>query len=183
MKQVELRRHSLRGPSGDLTEEGVSLARKAARRAGASYDAFRSSPARRARQTAAAFGGMEIKVDPRLGLLPGAELAPYDGRVHAVMETRRLGLLGAYLAIPEVHGILRRKGQAVLEAIQEMAATLPEGGRALAISHGGTIEPAALMARGGEFELSRIGGEIGECEGARFDLEGGKIVAVEILRL
>ena len=98
MKLVDLRRHSLRGPSGDITEGGVALARRAAQATGISYTSFHSSPARRAQQTAEAFGGKEVSLDERFGLLPGAEFAPFDARVRAVMETRGIGLLDAYLA-------------------------------------------------------------------------------------
>lgn len=183
MRRVELRRHSLRGPSGDLSEEGEALARKTAATAAIPYDAFFSSPARRAQQTASAFGGVDVRVDPRLGLLPGADLAPYDGRARALMERREIGLLAAYVALPEVHPTLRKKGEEVLEAIREIGAALPDGGCALAISHGGTIEPAALIALGGEFDLDAIGGDLAECEGVRFDLEDGRVVSVEVIRL
>ncbi|MCZ6601790.1 MAG: histidine phosphatase family protein [Planctomycetota bacterium] len=173
----------MRGPSGDLTEQGETLARETARAAPGSYDAFYSSPSPRAQQTALAFGAKTVKTDPRLGLLPGAEFVAYDAQVRALTETKRLGLLGAYLEIADLHPILRRKGEEVLDVLREIARDLPRGSCALAISHGGTIEPAVLVAMGGAFSLEAIGMEFSECEGATFEVDEDKIKLVELLRL
>ena len=183
MKYVDLRRHSLRGPTGDLTEDGRALARRATARTAASYSAFYSSPKPRAEQTAIAFGGKKPIHDPRLGLLSGAEIAPFDAPVRAVMETRGIGLLAAYFALEEIHPILRRKGEEVIQAVLEIAAALREDGTALAVSHGGSVEPAALIARDGEFDLRAIGGEFRECEGALLGVDGDRVDLVELIRL
>ena len=183
MKQVELRRHSQRGPSGGLTGKGEALARQIHRRGGVDYDAYYSSPAQRAKETASAFGGRKVRVDARLALVSGAVFAPYKESIRAVMESRGIGILAAYFALPELLPILRTKGEEVLQAVREIAGSLPDAGCALAISHGSTIEPAALIALGGEMDLGRIGGEFGFCEGIRLGLDGDGEASVEVIRL
>jgi broad specificity phosphatase PhoE len=183
MRKVELRRHSLRGPTGDLCRAGVRLARKAAARQGVDHVAFHSSPKARAVQTAEAFGGSRIIRDPRLGLLPPAEIIPHQGRVDTLMSRQGISVLEAYFSLPETRQVLRGKAEEVLQAVREIARGLADGERALAVSHGGTVEPAVALARGGPFTLEAAGGEFRECEGALFGLEGDEVVTVEEIRL
>jgi hypothetical protein len=59
---------------------------------------------------------------------------------------------------------------------------LPEGGRALVVSHGGILEAAALLACS-RYHLDEIGGEIGFCEGVVFAFEHEALKGVEVKRL
>ncbi len=184
MKVVEIRRHSLTGEDKNLSDEGRELAQRAkASLLRERYDLVLSSPKARCLQTAEAFGFPEPKVDERFGTLPGEKLGPYDEQVRKLMEERGLSLLEAYFALPETRKVLEEKGREVVEAIIEVASSLPEGGSAFIVSHGGTIEPAALVALGGEFDLSVLGGGLEPCEGVAFLVEGEEIKGVSIIRL
>jgi len=184
LRYVELRRHSLIGPDKNLSEEGRELARKAAgamlRR---DFSLVLSSPRPRCIQTAEAMGFPNVEVDERFGTLPGERPKPFEPEVGKMMEQRGLSLLQAYLEHPGTRKIVEEHGRAVLEAILEVAGRLPEGGAALVISHGGTIEPAALLAMGAGLDLSRLGGELAPCEGVGFSIEEGKVTGVSVHRL
>ena len=182
MKVVEIRRHAP-AKASKLTEEGREICSRAKQSLEFRYDLFYSSPKPRAVNTLRALGGRDIKEDPRLGTLPGDELERFDHRVEAFMEERGVGLLEAYFALDETRPYLKRKGEEILQTSGEIAARLPDGGRALCVSHGGSIEPAAILALGGSFDLSRIGGPLSYCEGVALHFINDKIQRVDIIRL
>ena len=182
LRWVELRRHSLRGSDGNLTEAGRVLARAVCQFGGHAYRLGAASPKPRAQQTAQAFGVAEPETDPRLALIPGAVLAPFEDRIRAVVERRRRGPIDAWFSMPEVHPVLVEKGEAVLDAVIDLGRRLQPGERALAISHGSVIEPAVAVARGGDFDLEAMGGEFAECEGAAFGIGDDRIHVVQFLR-
>lgn len=182
MKFVEVRRHSLRDEKGSLSPEGIALAHKAAGGLAKKYAACYSGPALRCRQTLEAMGFKEYAVDEGFDSLPGKRLRPYMPDVERTLAEKGWGLLQALLEHPEAKEVLQEAGDRVLQAVKRLARDLPEGGRALVVSHGGCIEPAALLALG-NFDLSVIGGELKECEGVVFELAGDEVVGVEVVRL
>lgn len=182
MQWVEVRRHSLRDSDGNLSMAGRELAARATRTLGGPFHAFYSSSKPRAIQTIEAMGGSNVKVDDRFGLGYVEQVAPYEHQAQIVMRQKGIGLLEAYLEVPEILAALRVVAGDVLAAVLAIAENLPEGGRALVGSHGGTIEPAVLLVLG-EFNLKALGRPFAECEGARFILDQGLILGVEILRL
>jgi len=66
--------------------------------------------------------------------------------------------------------------------VQRISHRLPEGGRALVVSHGGILEAAALLGSS-RYHLDEIGGEISFCEGVVFVFESEALKGVEVKRL
>lgn len=182
MKWVELRRHSFRDDAGNLSPKGREVAERAAMTLAGPYQVYYSSSKPRAIQTIEAMGGHDVKVDDRFGLGWASKIAPFEPQAQAAMKEKGIGLLDAYLEIPEIQAILKETAQEVLEAVIDVASRLPEGGKALVGTHGGTIEPAVLLALG-DFHLKAVGKPLAECEGVRFLVDRGTIVGVEVLRL
>jgi len=183
MKVVEIRRHSIRGSDDTLSEEGRQLARKAGSTLEGKYLYCYTSPKKRAIQTLEEFGYAIFKVDERFGPLPGEKIRPFEDRAKKIVENQKLTLLEAFFEIRELHPILEGKGRELIEAARRICRELPDDGRALVVSHGGAIEPAALLALGKDFSLNVLGGELRECEGVRFFVEGDSVKRVDVIRL
>jgi phosphohistidine phosphatase SixA len=151
MEQIELRRHAPRDPTADrLSASGRAMAEDVGRtRRDVTYDAVYVSPATRAAETAAWF-------------LRGAGLQLPD---HAVVPG--LGGQDATGGSPE--------GMAA--GIRALFDQMPEGGRALAISHTPLVERAAFGLTGCEVAPMR------ECEGVLITRHDDGTIEVEELRL
>lgn len=184
MKIVEIRRHSKRDAEGNLSREGKALCAKAGKTLETGYTVFISSSKPRAIQTLQAFGAAEHKVDDRFTALPGNKIARYEKKAEKKAKKKSLTLLQSYFKVKEIKRVLRKVGKDVLAAIQDVARNLSEDGKALIVSHGGTIEPAVLAAIGGDFSLKAMGGEeLKECEGAKFYFESDRLARVDVIRL
>ena len=59
---------------------------------------------------------------------------------------------------------------------------VPDGARALVVSHGGLIEPA-LVAACSDGDLANGGAVFAHCEGARLTCHANQLVDVELLRI
>ena len=180
MKWVEIFRHSKRGEGKGLSEEGRELARRAIVLLSPPYDLCVSSPKERARETMEAFGFVRYEVDEAFTAINPWE--PFDAAIIGLAKERGIIPLAACWEIPEALSYLRLQGETFLGAIRRIARKLPEGGRALVVSHGGIIEAAALHGCP-RFELNEIGGEIGFCEGVAFKFDGENFSGVEVKRL
>lgn len=185
MKVVELRRHTIRASdrsSAELSPEGIKLAERVRATLEEPYELYVTSPKARARETLRVLGGKEPVEEARLGTLPFESLRAFEEELRA-LQSEGMGMLGAYFAIDGCRQVLLEKAREVLEAVSEIASRLSEGGRALGVSHGGTLEPAALLALGADFELSSLGGDFSYCEGVKFYLVGERMERVDIIRL
>jgi broad specificity phosphatase PhoE len=182
MNIVEVRRHAQRGEDGHIGAEGRATCEKARRSMEWPFDRYVASPKPRAVETLEALGAEGHETDERFGTLPHERLKPYEAEVRKLMEERDLTLLAAYCEHDETVGILSEKGLDVLAALRDLAARLPEGGKALVVSHSGTIEPAACMALGLDYG-DVFGADLDFCEGVRFYLEGDDILRVDVVRL
>lgn len=180
MRSVEVRRHSKRGEGKGLSPEGRALAEKARATLAPHYDLLISSPKERAVETLEVFGFSRCQTDAAFTAINPWE--PYDAEVQSLAQQKRCIPLEACFLIPEVREHLRREGEKLLEAVRRVARCLPEGGRALIVSHGGMLEPAALLGCQ-QFDLKEIGGEIGFCEGVEFQFEGEQLAGVRIIKL
>lgn len=150
MKQLELRRHAQRDPNADrLSAAGRAQAEDVGRAATAAYDLVFVSPSARAAETAAWF-------------LRGAGAPLPD---HEVVPG--LGGKDASGGSPD--------GMAT--GIRVLLERIPEGGRALAISHTPLVEHAALGLTGVEID------PLGECEGILVTVADDGSVVVRELRL
>jgi len=181
MKIVEVRRHSIRRDGKNLSPEGVALAEKVREDLAPSYDLYITSSKERTRETMEAFGFTSYTVDDSFTTLDDSVLAKYRREIEEVARREGCSPLYAAFEVPEAAEALRRAGQTYLRALKRVATRLPEGGRALVVSHGGAIEPAALLGFK-TYHLKEIGGELKPCEGAVFYFEGDDLAKVEIKR-
>ena len=182
MKTVELRRHSIRGESKDLSPYGLQLAREARRGLQEAYALVLSSPKTRCRQTVEAFGFRRYLIEERLGPL---DYAPFDDFEKAIRKMRRkkqLSWIEAAFRIPEASPELREAGKAVVKTAADIAAFLHDGETALAVTHGDIPELAALTVAP-SFELKHLGRPLSFCEGVALRFEGDKLVNANVLRL
>lgn len=182
MKTIEVRRHTQAEKWEDLTDGGQGIAAETAKRLEKDYHLVISSPKKRAQETLRALGFDKFEVDETFGTLPGEDIAHYEQTIQKVMRDYDLTLLEAYFRVPETLKILKNHGWKFTEGLRKVADRLPESGKALIVSHGGSIEPAILTLLGGD-SLYAIGGELGYCEGARFFFVEGNLNKVEVLRL
>jgi phosphohistidine phosphatase SixA len=149
MKQLELIRHATRDPSEDkLSPAGRAMAEDHGRGAGTQYVAVFVSPAQRAAETAA-------------WILRGAGQRLPD---HSVIP----GLAGQDASGGSPEGMAA--------GIRNLLDQIPEGGRALAVSHTPLVERAALGLAGEEVEPMR------ECEGLLVTLHDDGRLQVEQIR-
>ncbi len=180
MKFVEVFRHSKRGAGKGLDEEGRELARQARRLLSPHYDLCISSPKERARETMEVLGFERYEMDGAFTAVNPWE--PFDADVMKLAKERGITPLAACWEIPKALNYLKLQGETVLTAIRRLARKLPEGGRAIGVSHGGILEAAALHGCA-RYDLTELGGEIGFCEGVVFKFEGETLTGVEVKRL
>lgn len=183
MKLLEIRRHSHRDREGNLSSDGRRLADLVGRSLNGPFVSCYSSPRKRAVQTMEAFGCPHLTVEELFDLLNPSLFAPYQEEVEAVMHEKGISILEGYFAVPQTLQSLEEEGERIYLGIKEIVTHLPEGGKALAVSHGGTIEAAALYGLGKEFNLSLLGGEFEPCEGVRFLFQKEHLVALDLLRI
>jgi broad specificity phosphatase PhoE len=180
VKFVEVFRHSKRGESKGLSEEGRELAQRARALLAPRYDLCVSSPKERARETMEIFGFDHYEVDEAFTAVNPWE--PFDGPVSKLAKEKGISPLAACWYFPEALRYLRLQGETYLGAVLRIARKLPEGGRALVVSHGGILDAAALLGCA-RYELSELGGEIGFAEGVIFKFDAEKLAGIEVKRL
>jgi broad specificity phosphatase PhoE len=180
MRHVEVFRHSKRGEGKGLSGEGRELARRARALLAPNYDLCVSSPKERARETLQAFGFDRYEVDEAFTAVNPWE--PFDSQVSTLAKERGIIPLAACWEFPEALNYLKMQGETFLGGIKRIARKLPEGGRALIVSHGGILEAAALLGCA-RYDLAELGGEIAFCEGVAFMFEGENLVKIEAKRL
>jgi broad specificity phosphatase PhoE len=172
MRELELRRHSMRVGSGQhLSQEGVDLARRVGATMGR-FDRVATSALPRAFETAIAMGFAVDEQVEALGAL-GAEVAreaDWQGGCAAFQRAARLG--GATAGYVQEQGRLLRR----------LAEALPEGGRALVVSHGGILEALAVGSLP-DFDWSAWTAAAGYCEGIRLHHDDGHFMGAEPLRV
>jgi broad specificity phosphatase PhoE len=178
---VEVRRHAPRGPDGLLTPAGWALASRVGQTLHRPYAAVLTGTASRCIQTARAFGFSNFRIDPAFDSPPAEALGALLPQIRRAAQDRVLTLLEAFLRVPATRDLLFEAGERLLGALRHVADRLPAGGRALAITHTGSIEPAILLAAGayggGPVEFLR------ECEGAAFAIDRTEVVGVTPLSL
>jgi phosphohistidine phosphatase SixA len=132
MKTLELYRHARRNPNADeLSPEGRAQAEDLGRSLSGRFDAVYTSPAQRAAETIAwILRGMHTQLPAHHVVVPGLAGQDTDGTPH------QLG-----------------------EVITDILGDIPDGGRALAVSHTPIVEKAVSGLTG-----HRVA-PLGECEG------------------
>lgn len=182
MRVVEIRRHAERDENEDLTAKGLATCALARDTFEFPYDAYYASPRKRARLTMEAFGIEDAEVVELFAPRPRPPFAGLE-EVHEKLRAEGKDIVSAWFEIPEAVPILEEHGRNALAAVLNLAARLPERGRALVISHGGTIEPIAVVAVDRPFrELFGVA-ELGYCEGVRLFVAGESVTQLDVVRL
>lgn len=172
MKTIEIRRHSLRNRAlPDLSEEGVALARLVGQEMG-KFDRVVTSPLPRAVQTAEAMG---YPVDETAELI-----ATYGDSVD--LECPWPASFDEYAAASRQNGPTTRYTQRLADFYAQLVESLPEGGAALVVNHGGVVELSAVACLP-TADFSTLGDYIDYCEGVRLSWEDGKFINLQVLRV
>lgn len=171
MRVIEHRRHTMRVKPGEhLSQAGVDLARQVGSTMG-HYDLVVTSPVARAFETAIAMGFAVDEQWPTLAPPPQAVHAEAHWEKGCAEYARAAHLGGAtahYLAV-------------LAEQFRALAQRLPEGGRALVVSHGGVVE-AATVACLPDKDYSGWDTSSDYCEGVRVYLVNGQFSDADMLR-
>jgi broad specificity phosphatase PhoE len=157
-------------PGKHLTREGVRLAREVGAHLG-DFDLVVTSDAPRAIETAIAMGYASDRQVEDLGSLFGAD--------------DEVGWASGCAALAEALPGSKRLARASRKhagLLQEIAGSLPEGGRALVVSHGGVIE-LGVVGLLPSHDFSSWNPWCGYCEGVRLTFAGDACTAAHLLRL
>jgi len=158
-------------PGQHLSQEGVDLARRIGETMGR-FDRVVTSTVPRAFETAIAMGYAVDEQREEFGLVPdqvGREVDWQRGCAEFQRAARRGGATARYVS--EQGRLLR-----------QLVELLPEGGRALVISHGGIVEAGAVGCLP-DFDFSSWSKSAGYCEGVRLRFDGGRFVDAGLLRV
>ena len=175
VRTIEHRRHTMRAKPGQhLSQAGVEMARRVGDGTGR-FDRVVTSRVPRAYETAIAMG---YAVDEQLEALSSTP----DGLVGPDAEVDLLQGWAAFQRAARAGGVAARYVRLQAELMRAIAAALPEGGRALVVSHGGIVEASAVGCRPDD-DFAAWGQACGYCEGVRLSFEGDSCVAAEPLRV
>jgi broad specificity phosphatase PhoE len=158
-------------PGKHLTQEGVDLARRVGSGLGP-YHRVITSEVQRALETAIAMG---FAVDEQIELL-GEMGKGVDDEVHWEQGC------AAFVVAALQGGPTSRAVHKQAELLRTIAEGLPEGGRALIISHGGIIEEGVVGLLP-DLDYRPWGRAFGYCEGVRLVFQGRDCIGAEPLRL
>ena len=172
MKTIEIRRHSIRERmSQDLSEQGRVLARFIGEELGP-FQRVVTSGLPRAYQTAIAMG---FQVDEQVELLN-----TYGDSVAA--EIPWPASFDEYTAPVLRGGAPKRYAERLFAWYTHLAESLPDGGAALVITHGGVVEIGAVTCFP-DANHAAWGNYVECCEGVRMEWDDGKFIDIEILRV
>jgi broad specificity phosphatase PhoE len=172
MHTLEIRRHTHRHiPQPHLSQIGVDLARRAGEGLGR-FDRVMTSPAPRAFETAIAMGYAVDEQIEQLGMLSDAVTAVIQW--NAGYTTWRKAAHNS--------PVVAQYTQTLAGVLRSTVHALPDGGRALIISHGGIVEASVIGCLTAGTRLADDA-PCGYCEGARLTFDGEAVVNVEMLRV
>lgn len=171
MRILETRRHSMRAiPGQHLTQAGIDLARRIGSTIGP-FERVVTSTLPRAFETAIAMG---FAVDEQLEALSMMAAGVED-------EINWDAGFAAWAQVIKQGGAASRFAQLQADVLRSIVRSVPDGGRALVVSHGGIVEAGAIGCL--LPDIPPIGGAYcSYCEGARLVFEGDRVVKFEILR-
>lgn len=172
LRVLEVRRHTLRTrPSQHISQAGVELARQVGSETGP-FDRVVTSTVLRAYETALAMGFAVDEERPEfrsLGEGVEDEVAWNAG-------------FAAFAQALQSGGAVARFARTQAQIWHSIAAALPEGGRALLITHGGIVE-AGSVACLPHADHRTWGAACECCEGVRLYFDGQAFIQAETLRL
>ena len=172
MHTLEVRRHTHRHiPQPHLSQIGVDLARRAGEGLGR-FDRVVTSTVPRAFETAIAMGYAVDEQIEQLGMMSDAVTAAiqwHAGYTAWMKAARHCPVVAQYT-------------QALAGLLRSVVRALPDGGRALIISHGGIVEASVIGCLPAGTRLADDA-PCGYCDGARLTFDGEVVVKVEMLRV
>jgi broad specificity phosphatase PhoE len=172
LKTIEIRRHSLRNRAQpDLSEEGIMLANLTGQLMGQFHRVI-TSPLPRAVQTAEAMG---YSVDETVEVLASTGDA-------VELECPWPASFDEYATASRQNGPTTRYAQRLADFYTRLAESLPEGGAALVVNHGGVVELSAIACLP-TADFTVMGDYIDYCEGVRLTWDDGKFVDLQVLRV
>ena len=172
MRTVEIRRHTHRNiPHPHLSQQGVDLARHAGQGLGR-FDRVMTSTMPRAFETAIAMGYAVDEQIEHLGMMSDAVTAAIQWNAGFT----------ARLKAAENSPVVAQYTQVMADVLRPIVRALPDGGRALIISHGGIVEASAIGCLSASTRFADDAA-CGYCEGARLTFDGDTVVNFELLRV
>ncbi len=172
MKILEVRRHTMRVKQGKhLSQDGVTLARRVGGEIGP-FARVVTSTVPRAFETAIAMGFAVDEELDELSTMPDAVEDEYDWQS---------GFEAAAQAVAQ-DGAAAKFARSQAKLWKSIAQSVPDGGAALAITHGGIVELGAAGCLP-EFDFRRWGESCSYCEGVRLSFDGQRFVAAQLLRV
>jgi broad specificity phosphatase PhoE len=184
VREVEVRRHaptkkSGRGIRSSLGQPGILQARRLEADLGPFAYVVASDVARTAETAIATGFAVDEVVDMGAEVWEAAQIE--KGGLHAHWEWGAAAFLRYAELVAEggPHAVLARRQAEIWAQARDR---IPDGGRALVVSHGGLIEPGVVQAcPHGDF--TGWGKPFAHLEGVRVIYDGDKVVDVELLRL
>jgi broad specificity phosphatase PhoE len=172
MRYLEVRRHTMRvRPGQHLSQAGVTLARQIGNTMGP-FDRVITSSVPRAFETAIAMGFAVDEQHVELGEM-GRDVDDELQWPASFAEVARIVAKGKAAA---------RFAHAQAKLWRAVVNSLPDGGRALIITHGGIIEVGAVGCLP-EADHAAWGPPCDYCEGLRLAFDGEHFADVEVLRI
>jgi broad specificity phosphatase PhoE len=158
-------------PGQHLSQAGVTLARQVGESMG-HFDRVVTSTLPRAFETAIAMGFAVDAQDARLSTMGEG----VDAEVHWQSG------FAAFARAATQGGATTRFVQEQAMLLRQVVETVPEGGRALVVSHGGILEAGAVGCMP-ETDHAAWGAACDYCEGIRFTYARGQFSHAEVLRV
>jgi broad specificity phosphatase PhoE len=172
MRILEVRRHSHRNtPLPHLSQLGVELARRAGSGLG-TFDRVVTSTMPRAFETAIAMGYAVNEQIEQLSLM--------SDEVTAIIQWN--AGFAAWARAVQQSPVVTRYTQALAWLWRSIVRALPDGGRALIITHGGIIEAGTVGLILADMPITDAAA-CGYCEGVRLTFEGDAVINLEMLRV
>lgn len=174
MRMIEHRRHTMRvKPGQHLSQSGVDLARMIGQGLGP-FNRVITSVVPRAFETAIAMGFAVDEQSDSISSLPDG----FEDEVGWDEGAARF----AEVVKNSPEGIVAQFARKLAVLHRDIAAHLPDNGRALVISHGGIVEASAIGCKPDE-DYAAWGPAFGYCEGVRIYFVGTVCERIEPLRV
>jgi broad specificity phosphatase PhoE len=177
MRVLEVRRHSLVKDHVHLSQAGVDLARRVGQTIGP-FDLVYTSHITRTLETALAMGFAVTGQSDVPEAIVAEARAEFGHHERWSWERPFEG----FARLVQQGGATARLGRAQADAWRAIVRALPEGGRALVISHGSIIE-VGLVACFPRHDHAAWGPPFDKCEGARLTYQEDDWSALEQLRV
>ncbi len=149
MKRLYILRHANWDLEKDrLTDEGKQKCLDLQKKLG-NFDNIISSPFERSQETAKLLTSRNPRIEEKAGILQLTN--EQNERITELRQKHPLGVAGAIFTLPELRESIIKAGQDLMQLIQEIIIELPQNGKALIISHDGTMVAAEKIIKNESF--------------------------------